>query len=37
MEDGTVGQNFESGPPIGPSQPNLVHQFQREDLNVIYY
>jgi hypothetical protein len=40
MEGGAVGHNFERDPPRDhPCQVcvNLVQQFQRKDLNVIFY
>ena len=40
MEGGAVGHNIERGPPKDhPSQIcfNLVRQFQRRNLNVIFY
>ena len=40
MEGGAVGHNIERGPPKDhPSQIcfNLVQQFQRRNLNVIFY
>ena len=40
MEGGTVGQNYEMGPPKDyPNQIwfNLVQRFRGEDLNVNFY